>query len=81
VIDRVWAFLIALNDKAFRTAVLLILLGMGYAQWQTWRAVKAVAADRALEARIVTLEREHAVDHEKITSLERQVSALWRRPR
>jgi len=81
MLDKAWAFLIALNDKAFRTAVLLALLGMGYAQLRTWQAVKAVAADRALEARIVELEREHAVDHVRVESLERQIAKLWERRR
>jgi len=81
VIDKVWAFLVALPDKSFRTAVLLILLGMGYAQWSTWKAVKAVAADRAIEARVVALEKEQAIAVVRLASLEAQVKKLWERRR
>jgi hypothetical protein len=54
---------------------------MGYAQWSTWKAVKAVGADRAIEARVVAVEKEQAVTAVRIASLEAQVKKLWERRR
>ena len=72
MLDKLWALVIDLPDRSFRAATLLCLFGLGFASgYFSHRTV-------TLETRVVELEKQLAIDHERRNMVEWQLEELWK---